>query len=411
MNYALLGYGVVGTGIVELIEKAKQDIDLYKNVNLKGILVRDKNKHVNKRYLELVTEDINHIFSEGIDVVIEIMGGVNPAYEYVKMALIKGIHVITANKDLIAEHGSELSQIAKENNVTIKLEAAVAGGVPIIKPLVDSLSSNKILSIKGILNGTTNFILTKMYYEGINYDEALKEAQRLGFAEANPESDVMGYDTARKLSILSSIAFNGIIYWKDILIEGISDLDKDDFLYAKKQNCCIKLVAYSAKKHGKIYGGVKPMLVDSRSEFFGINNEVNSVVLEGDAVGELTFTGKGAGMFPTASAVCSDLSDIINENFIHSIKYSHNNYSVEKYLPNECEALIRITTEDIKNTKKLLELNFNEILEIPSSNNNEIAVVVRVNSEIEMENRLDNIKSYPYVSNVKSLIKFDMLAS
>lgn len=411
MNYALLGYGVVGTGIVELIEKAKQDIDLYKNVNLKGILVRDKNKHVNKRYLELVTEDINNIFLEGIDVIIEVMGGVNPAYEYVKMALIKGIHVITANKDLIAEHGSELSRIAKENNVTIKLEAAVAGGVPIIKPLVDSLSSNKILSIKGILNGTTNFILTKMYYEGINYDEALKEAQRLGFAEANPESDVMGYDTARKLSILSSIAFNGIIYWKDILIEGISDLDKEDFLYAKKQNCCIKLVAYSAKKHGKIYGGVKPMLVDSRSEFFGINNEVNSVILEGDAVGELTFTGKGAGMFPTASAVCSDLSDIINRNFIHSIKYSHNNYSVEKYLPNECEALIRITTEDIKNTKKLLELNFNEILEIPSSKNNEIAVVVRVNSEIEMENRLDKIKSYPYVSKVKSLIKFDMLAS
>lgn len=411
MNYALLGYGVVGTGIVELIEKAKQDIDLYKNVNLKGILVRDKNKHVNKRYLELVTEDINNIFSEGIDVIIEVMGGVNPAYEYVKMALIKGIHVITANKDLIAEHGSELSRIAKENNVTIKLEAAVAGGVPIIKPLVDSLSSNKILSIKGILNGTTNFILTKMYYEGINYDEALKEAQRLGFAEANPESDVMGYDTARKLSILSSIAFNGIVYWKDILIKGISDLDKEDFLYAKKQNCCIKLVAYSAKKYGKIYGGVKPMLVDSRSEFFGINDEVNSVVLEGDAVGELTFTGKGAGMFPTASAVCSDLSDIINKNFIHSIKYSHNNYSVEKYLPNECEALIRITTEDIKNTKKLLELNFNEILEIPSSNNNEIAVVVRVNSEIEMEKRLDNIKSYPYVSKVKSLIKFDMLAS
>lgn len=411
MNYALLGYGVVGTGIVELIEKAKQDIDLYKNVNLKGILVRDKNKHVNKRYLELVTEDINNIFLEGIDVIIEVMGGVNPAYEYVKMALIKGIHVITANKDLIAEHGSELSRIAKENNVTIKLEAAVAGGVPIIKPLVDSLSSNKILSIKGILNGTTNFILTKMYYDGINYDEALKEAQRLGFAEANPESDVMGYDTARKLSILSSIAFNGIIYWKDILIEGISDLDKEDFLYAKKQNCCIKLVAYSAKKHGKIYGGVKPMLVDSRSEFFGINNEVNSVILEGDAVGELTFTGKGAGMFPTASAVCSDLSDIINKNFIHSIKYSHNNYSVEKYLPNECEALIRITTEDIKNTKKLLELNFNEILEIPSSNNNEIAVVVRVNSEIEMENRLYNIKSYPYISKVKSLIKFDMLAS
>lgn len=411
MNYALLGYGVVGTGIVELIEKAKQNIDLYKNVNLRGILVRNKIKHVNKRYLELVTNDINRIFSEDIDVIIEVMGGINPAYEYVKMALMNGIHVITANKDLIAEHGGELSKIAKENNVTIKLEAAIAGGIPIIKPLVESLSGNNILSIKGILNGTTNFILTKMYHEGVNYDEALKEAQKLGFAEANPESDVMGYDTARKLSILSSIAFNGRVYWKDILIEGISDLDKEDFLYAKKLNCCIKLVGYSTKKNDKIYGMVKPMLVDSRFEFFHINNEVNSVILEGDAVGELTFTGKGAGMFPTASAVCSDLSDIINRNFIQSIKYASNNYSVEKYLPNKCEALLRITTKDINTTKKLLKSSFNEILDISSSNNEEIVVVVKAISEMDMERSLDKIKSYTYVSKVKSLVKFNTLAN
>lgn len=411
MNYALLGYGVVGTGIVELIEKAKQNIDLYKNVNLRGILVRNKIKHVNKKYLELVTNDINRIFSEDIDVIIEAMGGINPAYEYVKMALMNGIHVITANKDLIAEHGGELSKIAKENNVTIKLEAAIAGGIPIIKPLVESLSGNNILSIKGILNGTTNFILTKMYHEGVNYDEALKEAQRLGFAEANPESDVMGYDTARKLSILSSIAFNGRVYWKDILIEGISDLDKEDFLYAKKLNCCIKLVGYSTKKNDKIYGMVKPMLVDSRFEFFHINNEVNSVILEGDAVGELTFTGKGAGMFPTASAVCSDLSDIINRNFIQSIKYASNNYSVEKYLPNKCEALLRITTKNINTTKKLLKSSFNEILDISSSNNEEIVVVVKAISEMDMERSLDKIKSYTYVSKVKSLVKFNTLAN
>lgn len=411
MNYALLGYGVVGTGIVELIEKAKQDIDLYKDVNLKGILVRDKSKHLNKRYLELVTKDINRIFSEDIDVVIEVIGGINPAYEYVKMALKKGVHVITANKDLIAEHGSELSKIAKENNVTIKLEAAVAGGIPIIKPLVESLSGNKILSIKGILNGTTNFILTKMYHEGVNYEEALKEAQRLGFAEANPESDVMGYDTARKLSILSSIAFNKRVYWKDILIEGISDLDKQDFLYAKKQNCCIKLVAYSTNKNDRIYGVVKPMLVDSKFEFFDINNEVNSVILEGDAVGEVTFTGKGAGMFPTASAVCGDLLDIINRNFIQSINYSYNNYSVEKYLPNKCEALLRITTKDIDSTKKILKSNFNEIVDICSSNNDEIVVVVKVISEIEMEKSLDEIKRYSYVSKVKRLVKFNTLVS
>ncbi|WP_035291032.1 homoserine dehydrogenase [Clostridium sp. KNHs214] len=411
MNYGLLGYGVVGTGIVELIEKAKRNVELYNQITLKRILVRDKSKHVNKRYFSLVTESIEDIFKEDIDVIIEVIGGINPANEYIKMALKKGIHVITANKDLIAEYGNELSQIAKENNVTIKLEAAVAGGIPIIKPLVESLNGNNILSIKGILNGTTNFILTKMYHEGVNYQDALKEAQRLGFAEANPESDVMGYDTARKLAILASIAFNGKVYWKDMVIKGISDLDKEDFLYAKKQNCCIKLIGYSSKKGDKVYGVVKPMLVDSRLEFFHINNEVNSVILEGDAVGQLTFTGKGAGMFPTASAVCSDLSDIINKNFIRSINYSYNNYSIEKYFPNECEALLRIFTSDIDKTRELLKSNFHEILDVYSKKDEEIAAVVRVSSEVDMEKSVENIKSYPYVYNVKRLMKFNAMAS
>lgn len=407
MNYVLLGYGVVGTGIIELIEKAKQNISLYKEINLKGILVRDINKHCNKKYSSLVTEDINNIFSQDIDVVIEVMGGINPAYEYIKKALKRGIHVITANKDLIAEHGCELSKIAKENKVTIKLEAAVAGGIPIVKPLVELISFNEITSIKGILNGTTNFILTKMYYDGASYEEALKEAQRLGFAEANPESDVMGYDTARKLAILSSIAFNKKINWKDISIEGISNLDKEDLLYSKYLNCSIKLVGYSSNVNEKIYCTVRPVLVDSQLDLFNINNEVNYVILNGDAVGELSFKGNGAGMFPTASAICGDLRDILTKNFSHSINYLSDNYPVERYINNECEALLRITTEDISTTKELLNYYFKEIVYISSLKNNEVAVVVKVPFEKYLEDSIDKINNSVNISTVKKLLKFN----
>ena len=204
---AIMGYGVVGSGLIELIDK-NREYNRENGILITSILVRNKEKHLNSSHNEVITIDVEEFFSIKSDVVIEVIGGLHPAYDYVKRALALGKHVVTANKDLIATFGHELFQLAKENNVSLKFEAAVAGGIPIIKPLTESLYGNGINGIRAILNGTTNFILTKMDGENLSYEEALNEAQQLGFAEANPESDVMGYDSARKLAILSSLAFD-----------------------------------------------------------------------------------------------------------------------------------------------------------------------------------------------------------
>ena len=198
---AIMGYGVVGSGLIELIDKNREN-NRRNEIVITSILVRDKDKYIDSSHIEVITTSVEEFFSAESDVVIEVMGGINPAYDYVKNSLSLKKHVVTANKDLIATFGHELFQLAKKNKVSLKFEAAVAGGIPIIKPLTESLYGNGISSIKAILNGTTNFILTKMDRESLSYEEALKEAQELGFAEANPESDVKGYDSARKLAIL-----------------------------------------------------------------------------------------------------------------------------------------------------------------------------------------------------------------
>ncbi|ALP03042.1 Homoserine dehydrogenase [Clostridioides difficile] len=229
MKIAILGYGTVGSGLIDLIENntSKRDIEVV------GILVKNKEKHKYKKYFDKITTDIEDIFDKDIDILVEVIGGLNPAFDYVTRALNKKIHVVTANKDLLAEKGSDLIELANLNNVSIKFEASVAGGIPVLKPLIESLEGNNIKSINAILNGTCNFILSKMYDENLPYDVALKQAQELGFAEVNPDADVLGYDSARKLSILSTLSYGKIVYWKDLLLEGITSIDEKDIEYAK----------------------------------------------------------------------------------------------------------------------------------------------------------------------------------
>ena len=320
---AILGYGTVGTGLVELLDKNN-----LKDTSISSILVKNKDKHKNKKYFNLVTDDIDQVFNSPSEIFIEVMGGIHPAYEYVKKALKNNKHVITANKDLIAEHGRELISLAKENHVYLNFEASVGGGIPILKPLIESLCGNKISKITAILNGTTNFILTKMYNENMDYDEALRLAQDLGFAESDPTSDVEGLDSARKLSILSTIAFKKLIKWNDIFIEGISDLKKEDFIFAKSINCCIKLLAVSSYENDKVMACVKPMFVPLSNSISQVEDEFNTINLYGDAVGDLNLYGKGAGMLPTASSVYSDLLDIINHNN-RLLEFSNNSAIVE----------------------------------------------------------------------------------
>ena len=400
---AIMGYGVVGSGLIELIDKNRENHG-KNEIIITSILVRNKEKHISSSHSEVITTDVEEFFSIENDVVIEVMGGLHPAYDYVKKALSLKKHVITANKDLIATFGHELFQLAKENNVSLKFEAAVAGGIPIIKPLTESLYGNGINSIKAILNGTTNFILTKMDGESLSYEEALKEAQELGFAEANPESDVMGYDAARKLAILSSLAFDKKFEWNDISIEGITDIDEADFKYANKLKCKIKLVAEAFKCKSGIYTSVKPILVDEESILAKINNEVNAVILNGDEIGELLFVGKGAGKLPTGSAVYSDLNDIINSRFTDVDSFNKEEANVIKFASKTCNCILRIKTLDREEVINRCRETFNNIKIIDKTIDGEVAIYIECTSEAYVENFIEELQNENYYKNAKKLI-------
>ena len=400
---AIMGYGVVGSGLIELIDKNREN-NGKNEIIITSILVRDKEKHISSSHSEVITTNVEEFFSIENDVVIEVMGGLHPAYDYVKKALSLKKHVITANKDLIATFGHELFQLAKENNVSLKFEAAVAGGIPIIKPLTESLYGNGINSIKAILNGTTNFILTKMDGESLSYEEALKEAQELGFAEANPESDVMGYDAARKLAILSSLAFDKKFQWNDISIEGITDIDEADFKYANKLKCKIKLVAEAFKCKSGIYTSVKPILVDEESILAKINNEVNAVILNGDEIGELLFVGKGAGKLPTGSAVYSDLNDIINSRFTDVDSFNKEEANVIKFASKTCNCILRIKTLDREEVINRCRETFNNIKIIDKTIDGEVAIYIECTSEAYVEKFIEELQNENYYKNAKKLI-------
>lgn len=399
MKIGILGYGTVGSGFIDVIDnnRDKRDIEICK------ILVSDKYKHKGKKYFDKITENIEDIFEENIDVLVEVMGGLNPTLDYIKRAINNNIHVVTANKDLLAEYGDELVKLANEKGVYIKFEASVGGGIPVLKPLIESLEGNNIESISAILNGTTNFILSKMYDENLPYNIALKQAQELGFAEANPEADVMGYDAARKLSILSTLAYNNRVYWKDLYLEGITSIDERDMEYAKKLDCKIKLVGQSSLKEDKVSAFVRPVLVENNSILAKVDNEFNAVIVNGDSVGEISFVGKGAGKLATGSAVYSDVIDIIDNRINCIDSFMKNKVEINKILENKCSALLRFSS-----FKK------NEIIDIIKScivkydvlnDKDELAIMVYANSEYEINNSLCLIKDRGYCKNINKLVK------
>ena len=374
-----------------------------RNIEIKGILVRDKNKYKSSKYANIITEDIEDIFKNDIDILVELMGGLHPSYEYIKRALENKINVVTANKDMLAEYGYKLVKIAKENEVSLKFEASVGGGIPVVKPLVESLSGNDIESMYAILNGTTNFILSKMYNEGLSYEEVLKEAQELGFAEANPEADVEGYDAARKLSILSTLAYHRRVYWKDFYLEGISKIDMKDMDYAKKLGCKIKLVGQSRKNKENVSGFVRPVLVDNDSLLSKIDNEYNIVVFNGDSVGEVSFVGKGAGKEPTGSAVYADLIDIFDKRISNIDSFIQDKIPVEKTISNNCQVLLRFKSPQTQEIIELIEACVDkfEIIE----DNDELAIMVYADSEYEINNILCLIKDKGYCKESRTLLK------
>lgn len=259
-----------------------------------------------------LTDDAMQILEDGdISIVVELMGGENPAFDYIKEALNRGKHVVTANKEVIAKHGQELLSLAKDKNVNLLFEASVAGGIPILRPMKQCLAANEVIKVMGILNGTTNYILTQMAEKGESFYTALKEAQAQGFAEADPTDDVKGYDAARKLAILSSIAFNTRITPDKVYTQGIDTLKSVDIDFAKENGYVIKLIGVGKRSGDEVEVSVAPLLLKASHMLASVKDAFNAVMVEGNAVGPLMFYGKGAGMMPTASAVAADIMDVI----------------------------------------------------------------------------------------------------
>lgn len=312
MYVAIMGYGVVGSGVASLLEKNHEHIvkkSMQSEMELKYIL--DRRTFPGDPYEHLVISDFSKILEDdGVKIVVETMGGVHPAYEYVSACLNAGKSVVTSNKELVATKGYELLRIADEKNVNFLFEASVGGGIPIIRPISQCLAANDIDEIAGILNGTTNFILTKMISDGMTFEDALFLAQKNGYAERDPSADVDGFDACRKICILAALCFGKHVYPDCVHTEGIRKITLADVEYARSWGGVIKLIA-SAKKldSGKVSVMVSPAFIQNHSQLATVDDVFNAILVRGDAIGDVVFYGKGAGKMPTASAVVADVID------------------------------------------------------------------------------------------------------
>ena len=308
VNIAVMGYGTVGSGVVEVINTNGKRINqrIGEELNIKyELYLRD---FPGDPVQEKIIHDFETIVNDDeIKIVVEVMGGIEPAYTFVKRCLLAGKSVATSNKALVAKHGAELLSIAREKNINFLFEASVGGGIPIIRPLNSSLTADEIEEITGILNGTTNYMMTKMFYEGADYDTVLKEAQANGFAEQNPEADVEGYDACRKIAILSSLISGQQVDFEDIYCEGITRITVEDMKYAKEMGMTIKLLASSKRQGEKLHAIVAPCLIYPEHPLYSVDGVFNAIFVHGNVLGDAMFYGSGAGKLPTASAVVADV--------------------------------------------------------------------------------------------------------
>ena len=318
VNIAVMGYGTVGSGVVEVLNLNHSVITQRAGDEINVKYVLDLRDFPGDPIQEKIIHDFETIVNDPeIRIVVEVMGGIEPAYTFVKRCLEAGKSVATSNKALVAKHGAELLSIARERNINFLFEASVGGGIPIIRALNSSMTADVIEEITGILNGTTNYMLTKMFYEGADYDKVIKEAQDEGYADRNPEADVEGYDACRKIAILSSLISGQQVDFEDIYTEGITKVSRKDMMYAKKMGMTIKLLA-SSKRHGNhLHAIVSPALLGKEHPLYNVDDVFNAVFVRGNVLGDAMFYGSGAGKLPTASAVVADVVD--------EVKHLHRN--------------------------------------------------------------------------------------
>ena len=310
INIAVLGYGTVGSGVVEVLDTNRECISQRVGEEIRVKYVLDLRDFPGDPVQNILVHNFEEIIrDEDVKIVVEVMGGIEPAYTFVKRSLLAGKSVATSNKALVAKHGAELLSIAKEKQINFLFEASVGGGIPIIRPLNSSMTADEIEEITGILNGTTNYMLTKMFYEGAGYEEVLRQAQENGYAEKNPEADVEGYDACRKIAILSSLISGHQVDFEDIYTEGITEITERDMEYAKQMQMTIKLLASSRRSGECLSAIVAPCLLENTHPLFGVNGVFNAIFVHGNVLGDAMFYGSGAGKLPTASAVVSDIVD------------------------------------------------------------------------------------------------------
>jgi homoserine dehydrogenase len=400
ISIGLLGLGTVGSGVVKIIE-SHQDKLMHQvgcPVVIKKVLVQNlhKTRHAEIDPDVLTTNANDILFDDDIDVVIEVMGGVAEAKEYLLTALRQGKHIVTANKDLMALHGSELLTVASEYGCDLFYEASVAGGIPILRSLVDGLASDHITQLLGIVNGTTNYILTKMSDEGRPYNEVLQEAQELGFAESDPTSDVEGLDAARKMTILATLGFSMHIDLDDVKVCGISQITAEDLRYGKQLGYTMKLIGFAHREAEKVEVSVQPTFLSDNHPLAFVQNEYNAVYVYGEAVGETMFYGPGAGSMPTATAVVSDLVAVIKNLRLGVNGRSAVTPQFPKCLKDDSEKyskfFVRIHVQDkvgvfaeITSIFAKYGVSFEKILQMPVKKN-EIAEIVLVTHRTSLTN-------------------------
>ncbi len=404
---AVLGHGVVGSGVAELLQMNHDSIagKAGENIEIKKIL--DLRDFEGLPYSDKFTKSFDEILEDSeISVVVEVMGGLHPAYDYVKASLCRGKSVVTSNKELVAEKGAELLQVAKDNNVNFFFEASVGGGIPIIRPMHMCLAANQISEIAGILNGTTNFILTRMIHDQMPFDEALKLAQELGYAERNPAADIEGMDACRKICILASLAFGRHVYPKFVYTEGITKVTLEDIAYAENWGGVVKLIGCAKQlDDGNLFVLVSPALIEKSSQLASIEDVFNGILVRGDATGDVVFYGKGAGKLPTASAVVADVIDVVKAPATSAslswVDSAENYVADHKEMP--LKFYLRCEAEDPAAVKNALMDRFGCVQYLARSGMpaSELGFVLGPVSEKELEHALAQVEGLKVLSKIR----------
>ncbi len=410
MDIAILGYGVVGSGVAEVIRKNGQSIATRAGepIRLKKIL--DLRDFPDSPDIELFTKDPEEIFGDAdIKVIAETIGGTRAAHEFTKRAFAAGKHVVTSNKELVASHGPELLKMAAENGVSYLFEASVGGGIPIIRPLSQCLAANVINGITGILNGTTNYILTKMRKEGMDFSDALKGAQQNGYAEADPTADVEGHDACRKIAILSSIAYNEFVDCNNIYTEGISKISLADMQYAEAMDSVIKLIGVSRKEGDRIFARVTPAIISKDHPLANVEDVFNAIVVSGDAIGDAMFYGRGAGKLPTASAVVADIIDIAKHNECTTNVWSRKDGdNLVPFGESETAFFVRVAVRHKSEAAKYIGNVFGNVEYIKCEsldNESELAFRTPIIAEAALSDHIGKLKGIASVKDITNIVR------